>query len=444
MFYTPLVALLVVNFVRMLLIRVRFATGPIIALKLGGLDKDVPWLKKIMDFGNSKPMFSKQYNGEDHFDGKNIVGAIFTPVTVVGTMFFAIIAIASIFSALSGGVWSDTSYNAAEIAASSQALQQKFSEDFSISTDGHTIQAWWSSFQLEGNFVKDTSQYIGGAIGYLIICIMTVWLLRAVFRVGLSTSKLLSWLGKRVMDSGKSAITQFIKLPIGVDGKMVSLDALDKQAFNLDKLGWYFKDNYVDPIKTKNLRELKSKVAQSDRWQKLWFKKTYDGSVSFDTRNTKFELSTFKESAKTAAKTDINNFSRYSEEFFKKVRADINDTGKAWGIVTADNRRFKSMMTNWLTNGWAAYLEFKDIIKHDDYYTKGADDKEELDIDKLFTNSKAVGWFVTRALDPKTQESFKDWAGPSTTTFDKVVGDNATKLSKEGKEYSKLEIKPKS
>jgi len=39
------------------------------------------------------------------------------------------------------------------------------------------------------------------------------------------------------MDSGKSAITQFIKLPIGVDGKMVSLDALDKQAFNLDKLG---------------------------------------------------------------------------------------------------------------------------------------------------------------------------------------------------------------
>ena len=62
---------------------------------------------------------------------------------------------------------------------------------------------------------------------------MTMGLLWAVFRVGLSTSSLLSSYGQKVMDAGKKTITTGIKLPLGVDGKNISLDQLgDKFGFN--------------------------------------------------------------------------------------------------------------------------------------------------------------------------------------------------------------------
>lgn len=78
----------------------------------------------------------------------------------------------------------------------------------------------------DGNIYEDTSKQILGSFGYLIICVMTMGLLWAVFRVGLSSSKLLSSYGQKVMDAGKKTITTGIKLPIGLDGKPISLDQI--------------------------------------------------------------------------------------------------------------------------------------------------------------------------------------------------------------------------
>jgi TRAP-type mannitol/chloroaromatic compound transport system permease small subunit len=53
---------------------------------------------------------------------------------------------------------------------------------------------------MNGDIITDVSNYIGGAFGYLIICLMTIGCMWAVFRVGLSTSKLLKHIGKTAMD----------------------------------------------------------------------------------------------------------------------------------------------------------------------------------------------------------------------------------------------------
>lgn len=150
---------------------------------------------------------------------------------VAATLFLAIITIASLFGALSKGVNNQTSVEALSGAAS------KFWNDVDggvISVDNESITIpGGGKMTFDGNVYEDTSKQIMGSFGYLIICVMTMGLLWAVFRVGLSTSSLLSSYGQKVMDAGKKTITTGIKLPLGVDGKNISLDQLgDKFGFN--------------------------------------------------------------------------------------------------------------------------------------------------------------------------------------------------------------------
>lgn len=150
---------------------------------------------------------------------------------VAATLFLAIITIASLFGALTKGVNDQTSVESLSGAAS------KFWNDVDggvISVDNESITIpGGGKMTFDGNVYEDTSKQIMGSFGYLIICVMTMGLLWAVFRVGLSTSSLLSSYGQKVMDAGKKTITTGIKLPLGVDGKNISLDQLgDKFGFN--------------------------------------------------------------------------------------------------------------------------------------------------------------------------------------------------------------------
>ena len=143
---------------------------------------------------------------------------------VAATLFLAIITIASLYGALSKGVSDTTSVGAMSGAAT------KFWNDVDggvISVDNESITIpGGGKMTLDGNVIEDTSKQIMGSFGYLIICIMTMGLLWAVFRVGLSSSSLLSTYGQKVMDAGKKTITTGIKLPLGVDGKPISLDQI--------------------------------------------------------------------------------------------------------------------------------------------------------------------------------------------------------------------------
>lgn len=61
----------------------------------------------------------------------------------------------------------------------------------------------------------------------------------------------------------------------------------------------------------------------------LGYEKTYTGSINFDTKGTKFTKELFEKEKSIGSKAKLEQFSFYSEDYFRKIRKDINDVQKA-------------------------------------------------------------------------------------------------------------------
>lgn len=430
MFVTPLIALLVVNLARVFLIRLWFMLGPLIAVKrwLSWM-----WIDRIDTI-------------DDHWylDINNIVWALMTPAVVTWTLFLSIIMIAGLFGwlarpdlktgvgAVVGGV--QKTYNEVE--------QNRLNENFGITVDGRSISVpWVAKTTFNGDIINDSSKYIFGSFGYLIICVMTMGLMWAIFRVWLSTSKLLSGIGKTVMDGWKAFLTKGIQLPVWVDGAPVSLDQLHEKLW-LKERDKRINENYIKPIEKKNLRKLEEKVADTALWRALWYEVSYNKSISFkpDEKVKKTFAgkghNQFDESNNEKRKS---MFELSSASFFKELNESLDEKGTVkWG-----NEIFKSNIISWLEWWWVEYLQYKKILSTDKEKLKKRwflSEGGKWDYDAIVNSSKTLGKTIEELMKkgaaPNNSKEFVDKIGKIYNEVRSWVDDNAS-----GKEYPKLTLK---
>lgn len=373
MFLAPLIALLIVNLVRMLLVWMRFALGPLIALRLGlgdAVAKDIWWLKGLFDIGNFSPLWSAKYSSTtDHFNIGNIIWALFTPVTVTATLFLSVIVVTSIFNGIankSGGNETGSFW------VISTGQYNQFAEGL-VAIDGASINiSNGGSVKMNGDFVKDTTDYIGWAFGYLIICLMTMGCMRAVFRVWLSTSSLLSHIWKSVMDTAKSTITKGITLPVWVWWAPVSLQSLHDNTFNFDKLKWAIDDEYIKPIQEQSDSKFKKMLAGSALWTKIWYKAPYTWWViDFSTKWTNFIVDNDTKERKNTKDnmwTNKKNFEALSLDFFKKVYDKMYVNERTSWKADGKSREIQATIKDRLWKWWLEYLKETKVLSDIDKF----------------------------------------------------------------------------
>lgn len=332
-----------------------------------------------------------KWEWEDYFDIKNIIWAIFAPAMVAATLFLAIITIASLYGALSKWVTDTTSIQAMSGAAT------KFWNDVDggvISVDNESITLGeGGKMTLDGNVFEDTSKQIMGSFGYLIICIMTMGLLWAVFRVGLSSSSLLSKYGQKVMDAGKKTITTGIKLPLGVDGKNISLDQLGDK-FNFKGVEGIARGNMITQQRNNQFKireQTKGKIL-GQFW--IEYDQSRSGTAPFDEK--KFGIK--KTDLDNPDKKKVTVFEVESQKFFKGIMDNIvqNQTTIKW-----DSYEFKTAMNSWIIGGWYDYLVSKKIITEDKkhFVEDEATGNKTFSIENFWKDKEAellTGWFLKK------------------------------------------------
>ena len=387
MFITPIIALLVVNFARIFMIWMRFLFAPFIALRRGMEGAGIGRLDALRGKVRGR--------GDDYFDIKNIIWAIFAPAMVAATLFLAVITIASLFGALTKGVNDQTSVESL-CGAASEFWNDVDGGVISVDNESITIPGG-GKMTFDGNVYEDTSKQIMGSFGYLIICVMTMGLLWAVFRVGLSTSSLLSSYGQKVMDAGKKTITTGIKLPLGVDGKNISLDQLgDKFGFN--KVEGIARGNMI--TQTQRSQFDIAEQTKGNILGKLWY--DYDinrwGTAPFKEKD--FGIKEADLNPNLVDKTKVATFEAESQKFFKGIMDNMisRKTTIKW-----DSSQWRNALSSWITAGGYDYMVSKKIIKKDDdktkHFVEGEDGKKTFSIDKFWADTdanQAAGGFMKK------------------------------------------------
>ena len=315
--------------------------------------------------------------------------------------------------------------------------QNRLNENFGITVDGRSISVpWVAKTTFNGDIINDSSKYIFGSFGYLIICVMTMGLMWAIFRVWLSTSKLLSGIGKTVMDGWKAFLTKGIQLPVWVDGAPVSLDQLHEKLW-LKERDKRINENYIKPIEKKNLRKLEEKVADTALWRALWYEVSYNKSISFKPDKT-FAGKGHDKFNENAYKTSM--FESSSASFFKELNTSLDGKGTVkWG-----NEIFKSNIISWLQWWWVEYLQFKKILTTKEDKLKNrwflSEDGKKWDYDAIVNSSKTLGKTI--------EELMKKGAAPNNSQefiakIDKIAKDVGSWFDNNasGKEYPKLTLK---
>ncbi|HMY80362.1 MAG TPA: hypothetical protein PK048_00775 [Candidatus Absconditabacterales bacterium] len=403
MFLAPLIGLLIINIARIMLIWIWMITGPLIALRvaLGEDALGVGRLKNILSYNMSGGDGGWFING-DIFKFSNIIGAIFAPITVLSALFFAILLTSGLYLGLSGGYIGDEK----DLKTNSAKVEQAFVENTKgISIDQNKINIGNSSdgksrgsFELNGDIVKDASQLIGGGIGYLIYTIFVVGILWALFRVGLSTSSLLGGIGKSVMSKSKNILLSNIKLPVG--GESVSLNALDKEVVNLDKIKGKLNDIYVKPFANKQKRDAAKDLSRAG------VNAPYQGSAKFDTKE-KFTDETDYAGAKLNDK-----FISPTRDYFNKLQEELRNGDKSGTVKGGDSTDFRNNIAGWIKNGGYEFLVKSKIIEKDKYLLKETKDGKEItsgiDTDKLFAEDANVGGFFAEILQKNKSSLLTD------------------------------------
>lgn len=394
MFLTPLIALLVVNAARIFYIRIRFICSPIIALKRGLQDLKIEFLDGIFGFGKSEPLW--WWRNQDFFDISNIIWALFTPATVTATLFMSIMIISSMFWSLvwSNSTWFNTpnTWNNTQIQNDLNNFKNKVTGTQNEIINGRLEIEWtrikfWNtdSVELNGNIVSDATNRVMGSFGYMIICVMTVGLLRAVFRVGLSTSSLLSKLGNNIMDIGKRTIMQWLRLPIGREWKMVSFDQIDKKILNMDKRydsnrkSWILADNYIKPEQARQNR--KAEEAKANILKNLW--------IWYDIKYT-WRWVTFKGKANEVWNERLP-FETNTKAFLTDLMNDVSFNQSVKWTIDGGNSWFKSSIKTWLQNGWDKFLE---ISNKKDYLWED----NKTDYEMMYLNDRRLWWFISNVF----------------------------------------------
>lgn len=388
MFITPLVALMVVNFKRMIMIWIRFALSPFIVIKniiwrdswFGFIDKIWEWVWGISD------------NKRSFFDIWSIIWAIFTPVTVVASLYISIFIIWAFAWQLMPAVTNTSTFNA-EL-------------DSKISVDGNTITIWegWS-FSLDADFTN-TKDYAGWAIWYLIMTLFVTMLLWAVLKVWLSTSDLVSSTWQNIMKKWKETFTQTVTVPTSewpislkqLDSHILTTDNISKQVENITGISAnkkYYKEKRDNAVKN------------SAWWEYLWWKWKIDPWVSFNPwYGVEFHTKEL-DGSKLKLNEDKNNFAQKSYEYFAWLHKAIYDPNKWWTVDTDYSYNFTRNLRSWLEKWWYEYLVDKKIIKKDEYTIEIKDDPNDpnkitwrsINFDALIKDNNRFWALIQKLLD---------------------------------------------
>lgn len=432
MFITPLIALLLINLARLVLIWIWMVLWPLIALRtlLGEEALGIGRLKGILS-NNTSTLW---VNG-DIFKFKNVLWAVFAPITVLATLFMAILLCGWFFLGLGGWAgdhsisWGFSGINTYE------AKFMEWTAGVSISND--TIRLWEygtnGSFQIQWwDIIKDTAWYVWWSIWYLIYTLFCIGILRAVFKVWLSTSDLLSWIGEKTMKRWKEFFLSNIKIPIY--GQPVSLQSLDKEIVNIDKISWKLEETFIKPYKEKEKKTAKKDLADSWVWKYLGYEETWWWNVKFDTWWSKFVNPKWTEGKddrkRNFDKNKIRSFEEKSREYFIKLYDQIKKDGwiaKYWSGNLADN------LFSWLNQWWLEYLVEKKIIGSSDEFVDQKNGNIKLDL--LENKETKVGWFFAKILSDDIISELR-------TKTPNDIWAWIEKLSLTSKKLSSLSIKP--
>lgn len=356
------------------------------------------WRLKSILSNNTEKLW---VNG-DIFKFKNILWAIFAPITVLATLFMSILLCWWFFLGL--GWWAgdrDISWDIGKI----NAYEAKFMEWTAwVSISNDTISLWENgtngSFQIKWwDIIKDAAWYVWWSIGYLVYTLFCIGILRALFKVWLSTSDLLSWIGEKTMKKWKELLLSNVKIPIY--GQPVSLQSLDKEIINMDKISWKLEERFIKPYKEKEVKGAKKDLANSWVWESLGYEETWSWNIKFDTWWTSFidvKWTKDKDDRKRVFKKDkINSFEEKSREYFIKLYDQIKKDGwvaKYWSGNFANN------LYSWLNNWGMEYLVEKKIISSSDEFVDTKNGNIKLDL--LEGKETKIGWFFAKILSDAT------------------------------------------
>lgn len=397
MFITPLIALLVINFKRMIMIRIRFATAPFVVLKnIMGKDTWFTFIDNIWEWAGG--MISK--NSNNFFNIWSIVWAIFTPVTIIASLYISLFII---------GAFAWQLMPATNNTTTTDKLWSELGELGSkISIDGDQITLPNGSFSLDADFVN-TKDFIWGSIWYLLMTLFVVMLLRAIFKVGLSTSELMWDTGTKIMDSGKKTFTQNVTIPTA--NGPVSLDQLDKKILTMDNMSKNIENiTWISADKKRYKDKFDRDVKNSWVGKYLWRAGKIDPGNRFDPGFGK-KFNTPMLDGKIVKDTDNKlNFEQRSYEYFKGLHKSIYDPQNGGIVDPSYSYAFVRNMRARLDGWWYEYLVENKVIWKDKYVTETKDDdwkiiSRSVNFDALIKEENKFGLLVKKLLDKWTKYS---------------------------------------
>ncbi len=402
MFITPLIALMVVNFKRMIMIWIRFALSPFIVIK------NVIWKDSWFNFIDKiwESVWGISDNKSNFFNIWSIIWAIFTPVTVVVSLYISIFIISAFAWQLMSSQTNRTTLNT-EL-------------DSKISVDGNTITLWdgWS-FSLDADFTS-TKDFAWWAIGYILMTLFVTMLLWAVLKVWLSTSDLVSSTWENIMKKGKDTFTQNVTLP--TSQWPVSLDQLDKNILTTDNISKNIENlTGISANKKKYKEKFNDWYKNSVFWEYTWIKWKIDPEVKFNPDGNTFHSEEFN--MKNMNRNDKKDlFAKKSYNYFKWLYKAIYDPAKWWIVDPSQSRTFVRNMEWWLEKWWYEYLVDKNIIdKNSKYIIEEKDgDKviwKRIDFDALEKDRNKFGLLIKRLLEKSNSYTVNDDA----TWFNSII-----------------------
>lgn len=211
MFLAPIVALFIINLKRVLYLWVIIIFSPLLVV----FDETIG-MSKMPNIGG-KVWWN---NIKDLLSLKEVFGMIFAPIFTIAAMALALILSSSMFFVLGG--------NPGQTKAEQTRVETVLGWWTSITrTDKETTSftAPWTDITFQGDIFDDVAHYAGWLVGYFILILFTIFLLRWVLGVSVSSSKIAKSTYDGVMNLGKNIVkwTNFIPIGWGQKGSIGSI-----------------------------------------------------------------------------------------------------------------------------------------------------------------------------------------------------------------------------
>ena len=386
----PIYLLLIINFLRVLYIRLWLAFWPIIVLNrmFSSIKWNALWEAiSSSDYGKA-------------FDLWHIIALIFQPVISIMWLWAVIIFVSALQISLSKpDISISTSKTNIEnmtltySSPNSQWISTLSSEHWSISMDGSIT---WESMQ----------QMIGWWFWYIIISIFTIFMVRWIVRM---TSMFSEITKEAVKDSADNIEKRFgkIQTPRWLDIKSSS------QLLNFEKSLNEFRDTGISKWRIEKSNVLDG-MSSSRLWQLTWVAKVWRLSWSAEDalikkagegENDKFRISWPNlKSLEVKDRVDVEKLSENDAmKLFDKKRQALYDI-LVWFKKDAEGKPFKSYtFSKWSSqynvlekrynSGWRQYLGY--WFKQPDFY-----DKDKSNFDKMMKESSAI-WPIIDTFEPE-------------------------------------------